>query len=166
MTTLSNEAIVAELGWTLQLIYNSTGGRLCRFWRPPYGDTDVRVNAIAQEVFGLTSIVWNQEYVLCTLFCYLCLIPASARVIGTLVCQEDPPPKQSRLTSRPGSPALRPLVLSSWSTNSPMLQCSALSRPTHLSSSTIGISNPWLLWTARAHIRTSPMIRARPYLFL
>ncbi|KAI0068745.1 glycoside hydrolase/deacetylase [Artomyces pyxidatus] len=61
MTTLSNADVVAQLGWTLQLIYQSTGGRLARFWRPPYGDTDVRVSAIAQAVFGLTTIVWNQD---------------------------------------------------------------------------------------------------------
>lgn len=64
MTGLSNADVVAQLGWTLQLIYNSTGGRLCRYWRPPYGDTDARVNAIAKEVFGLTAIIWNNEYAL------------------------------------------------------------------------------------------------------
>ncbi len=64
MTTLSNADVVAQLGWTLQVIYNSTGGRLARYWRPPYGDTDVRVVAIAKEVFGLTAIVWNHEYAL------------------------------------------------------------------------------------------------------
>lgn len=31
-------------------------------WRPPYGDTDVRVHAIAKEIFGLSAILWNQEY--------------------------------------------------------------------------------------------------------
>ncbi|PCH41197.1 carbohydrate esterase family 4 protein, partial [Wolfiporia cocos MD-104 SS10] len=61
MTTLSNLQIVSELGWTMQLIHNSTGGRLPRFWRPPYGDTDTRVHAIAQEVFGLTTIMWNHD---------------------------------------------------------------------------------------------------------
>ncbi|KAI0036748.1 carbohydrate esterase family 4 protein, partial [Vararia minispora EC-137] len=61
MTTLSNEAVVAELGWTMQLIYNSTGGLLPRYWRPPYGDSDARVTAIAKEVFGLTTVVWNQD---------------------------------------------------------------------------------------------------------
>ena len=50
MTTLSNEGVVAELGWTMQLIYNSTGGLIPRYWRPPYGDSDVRVVAIAKEV--------------------------------------------------------------------------------------------------------------------
>jgi len=64
MTSLSNADVVAQLGWTLQVIYNSTGGRLARFWRPPYGDTDARVSAIAREVFGLTTVIWNQEYAL------------------------------------------------------------------------------------------------------
>ncbi|KAJ4478081.1 chitin deacetylase [Lentinula aciculospora] len=61
MTTLSNEDVLAQLGWTLQLIHNSTGGRLPKFWRPPYGDTDVRVNAIAKEVLGMETILWNQD---------------------------------------------------------------------------------------------------------
>ncbi|KAJ7058660.1 carbohydrate esterase family 4 protein [Mycena amicta] len=61
MTTLSNEKVVAELGWTMEIIHNSTGGRVPRFWRPPYGDTDNRVSAIAKEVFGLTTIIWNQD---------------------------------------------------------------------------------------------------------
>jgi chitin deacetylase len=62
MTDIVKCDVVAQLGWTLQLIYNSTGGRLARYWRPPYGDTDARVSAIAREVFGLTTVVWNNEY--------------------------------------------------------------------------------------------------------
>ncbi|KAF7301704.1 Chitin deacetylase [Mycena indigotica] len=61
MTTLSNEAIVAQLGWTMQLIHDSTGGRVPRFWRPPFGDSDNRVRAIAMEVFGMTTVIWNQD---------------------------------------------------------------------------------------------------------
>ncbi|KAJ7502621.1 carbohydrate esterase family 4 protein [Mycena galericulata] len=61
MTTQSNLQVVGELGWTMELIHNSTGGRIPKFWRPPYGDTDKRVSAIAKEVFGLTTIVWNQD---------------------------------------------------------------------------------------------------------
>ncbi|KAJ7771364.1 hypothetical protein DFH07DRAFT_804088 [Mycena maculata] len=61
MTTLSNEDVVAQLGWTAELIHNSTGGRVPKFWRPPFGDTDIRVTAIAKEVFGLTTIIWNQD---------------------------------------------------------------------------------------------------------
>ncbi|KAJ6562550.1 hypothetical protein B0H19DRAFT_99534 [Mycena capillaripes] len=61
MTTQSNLQVVAELGWTMQIIHNSTGGRVPKFWRPPYGDSDKRVTAIAREVFGLTTIIWNQD---------------------------------------------------------------------------------------------------------
>lgn len=63
MTTLNNTQVVAELGWTMQIIHDSTGGRVPRYWRPPYGDSDNRVRAIAKEVFGLTQIMWNKEYV-------------------------------------------------------------------------------------------------------
>lgn len=63
MTTKSNEEVIAELGWTMELIHNSSGGRVARFWRPPYGDSDMRVRAIAKEVFGLSTVIWNQEYV-------------------------------------------------------------------------------------------------------
>jgi peptidoglycan/xylan/chitin deacetylase (PgdA/CDA1 family) len=61
MTTLNNIQVLAQFGWSLQIIHNSTGGRLPRYWRPPYGDTDVRVKAIAHEIFGLTGVLWNQE---------------------------------------------------------------------------------------------------------
>jgi len=61
MTTLTNLDIVSELGWTMEIIKNSTGGRLPRYWRPPYGDADNRVRAIAKEVFGLQTIFWNQD---------------------------------------------------------------------------------------------------------
>ncbi|KAJ7128367.1 hypothetical protein C8R44DRAFT_909448 [Mycena epipterygia] len=61
MTTQTNLQVVAELGWTMELIHNSTGGRVPKFWRPPYGDSDVRTRAIAKEVFGLTTIIWNHD---------------------------------------------------------------------------------------------------------
>ncbi|KZT24481.1 carbohydrate esterase family 4 protein [Neolentinus lepideus HHB14362 ss-1] len=61
MTTLSNIDLVAQFGWTMQILYDSTAGKVPRYWRPPYGDTDERVRAIALEVFGLTTIVWNQD---------------------------------------------------------------------------------------------------------
>ncbi|KAF8505848.1 glycoside hydrolase/deacetylase [Russula emetica] len=59
-TTLSNQEIFAELAFTMKIIHESTGGRLPRFWRPPYGDTDRRVHAIAR-LLGLTAIVWNHD---------------------------------------------------------------------------------------------------------
>lgn len=61
MTTLNNLQVVAQLGWCAQLIYNSTGGRVPKYFRPPYGDTDNRVSAIAREVFGMTTVIWNQD---------------------------------------------------------------------------------------------------------
>ena len=61
MTTLSNEELLGEFGWTMELIHNSTGGRLPKYWRPPFGDSDERVRAIAKEIFGLTTVIRNQE---------------------------------------------------------------------------------------------------------
>lgn len=37
MSDLTNEQIVAELGWTQQIISDLTGGRIAKFWRPPFG---------------------------------------------------------------------------------------------------------------------------------
>lgn len=61
MTTKTNEELLGEFGWTMEIIHNSTGGRLPKYWRPPYGDSDNRVGAIAKEVFGLQTILWNQD---------------------------------------------------------------------------------------------------------
>ncbi|KAG9124349.1 hypothetical protein FRC07_011967 [Ceratobasidium sp. 392] len=60
-TQLSNELVLAELGWTVQIIHDSTGGRLPMYWRPPYGESDRRVRAIAKEIFGLTTVIWNKD---------------------------------------------------------------------------------------------------------
>ncbi|OBZ76598.1 Chitin deacetylase [Grifola frondosa] len=62
MTTLSNLQVLGELGWTMQIIHNSTGGRIPKYWRPPYGDSDVRTRAIAHEVFGLTTVHRGLEH--------------------------------------------------------------------------------------------------------
>jgi chitin deacetylase len=85
MTTLSNLDVVAQLGWTMQIIHDSTGGRLPQFWRPPYGDSDNRVRAIAQEVFGLKTIYWNQEYVVVIWVVVIC-----AAQIPSLRCDLAP----------------------------------------------------------------------------
>ena len=61
MTTLSNEAVIAEIGWTMQIIFDSTGGLIPKFWRPPFRDADNRIRAIAHEVFGLTTVLWNAD---------------------------------------------------------------------------------------------------------
>lgn len=61
MTGLSNSEAVAELGYTMQVISDVTGGRIPKFWRPPYGDSDNRIRAIAKHLFGLTQVDWNQD---------------------------------------------------------------------------------------------------------
>jgi len=61
LTPLSNEQVVSELGWTIQIISDSTGGLIPSCYRPPYGDTDNRVRAIAKEVFGLRTVTWSQD---------------------------------------------------------------------------------------------------------
>jgi chitin deacetylase len=60
MTSMSNEDVLSELGWTMQLISDLNGGRIPRYWRPPFGDVDNRVRAIAKGVFGLETVVWNR----------------------------------------------------------------------------------------------------------
>lgn len=60
MTTLTDLEVLGELGWTSQIIFDRTG-RLPAFWRPPYGDVDERVRAIAREVFGLRTVIWNAD---------------------------------------------------------------------------------------------------------
>ncbi|KAJ7609503.1 hypothetical protein FB45DRAFT_944586 [Roridomyces roridus] len=61
LTMLSDMDIVSELGWSMNVIYLSTNGRVPRFWRPPTGDADNRVRAIAKYVFGMEMMVWNQD---------------------------------------------------------------------------------------------------------
>jgi peptidoglycan/xylan/chitin deacetylase (PgdA/CDA1 family) len=57
LTSLTNEQIVAELGWTKQVIKDTLGVTPNTF-RPPYGDIDDRVRAIAAQM-GLTPIMWT-----------------------------------------------------------------------------------------------------------
>lgn len=57
LTNLTNEQIVAELGWTRQVIKDVIGVSPNTF-RPPYGDIDDRVRAIAAQM-GMTPIIWS-----------------------------------------------------------------------------------------------------------
>lgn len=57
----TNEELLGELGWTMQVLADINGGRIPSFWRPPYGDVDNRVRALAREVFGLHTVIWNQD---------------------------------------------------------------------------------------------------------
>ncbi|KAK0542116.1 hypothetical protein OC845_006759 [Tilletia horrida] len=59
-TTLTNEEMLAELGWTMQIIFDKSG-KIPSWWRAPMGDLDDRIRAIASEVFGLTAVNWNYD---------------------------------------------------------------------------------------------------------
>ncbi|CAE6359552.1 unnamed protein product [Rhizoctonia solani] len=60
LTTLTNEQIVAELGWTRKVI-QAVLGVTPRYFRPPYGDCDDRVRAIAKGL-GMTPVIWTQGF--------------------------------------------------------------------------------------------------------
>ncbi|KAH8927198.1 carbohydrate esterase family 4 protein [Atractiella rhizophila] len=57
MTTLTNEQVVAELGWTKKVIKDITGVTP-KYWRPPFGDVDDRVRNIALQM-GLITVIWT-----------------------------------------------------------------------------------------------------------
>jgi len=59
LTTLTNEQIIAELGWTREAIRQITGVSP-NTMRPPYGDIDDRVRAICQAM-NLTPIIWTED---------------------------------------------------------------------------------------------------------
>ncbi|THH19068.1 hypothetical protein EUX98_g8844 [Antrodiella citrinella] len=58
MTTLTNEEIIAELGWTKKVIKDVLGVTPL-YWRPPYGDIDDRVRAIGQAM-NLIPVMWTR----------------------------------------------------------------------------------------------------------
>ncbi|ORZ27026.1 hypothetical protein BCR41DRAFT_287182, partial [Lobosporangium transversale] len=60
MTTLTNEQVVAELKWTEKYIYDHTGYKI-KYFRPPYGDVDNRVRAIARQL-GFKTVIWSHEW--------------------------------------------------------------------------------------------------------
>jgi hypothetical protein len=59
MTSMTNDQVVAELYWTLRAIKETTG-ITPRCWRPPYGDVDDRVRAIAWQM-GMRTIIWDED---------------------------------------------------------------------------------------------------------
>ena len=42
ITTKTNAEVVSELGWTIQIISDLSGGRIPRYWRAPNGDSCVQ----------------------------------------------------------------------------------------------------------------------------
>ncbi|KAI8450610.1 hypothetical protein BY996DRAFT_4587187 [Phakopsora pachyrhizi] len=62
MTSLDDEKVIGEIGWGMQAIHDNTKQKVIpKYWRPPYGDIDDRVRAIAKHVFGLETILWDQD---------------------------------------------------------------------------------------------------------
>ncbi|KAI8642567.1 hypothetical protein BD408DRAFT_387163 [Parasitella parasitica] len=59
LTTLTNVEIVAELYWTLKAIKAATGVT-SRCFRPPQGDVDDRVRAIAHQM-GMKTVLWDED---------------------------------------------------------------------------------------------------------
>jgi peptidoglycan/xylan/chitin deacetylase (PgdA/CDA1 family) len=57
LTSLTNEQIVAELGWTRKAI-KAVLGVTPTTMRPPYGDIDDRVRAISLAM-GMVPIIWT-----------------------------------------------------------------------------------------------------------
>ncbi|KAG5353445.1 Chitin deacetylase [Termitomyces sp. T112] len=58
LTTLTNEQIIAELGWSKKVIKDVLGVTP-NMMRPPYGDIDDRVRAICAAM-GLTPVMWTR----------------------------------------------------------------------------------------------------------
>jgi len=58
LTTLTNEQIIAEFGWTKKIMKDLTGVTPNTF-RPPFGDIDDRVRAIAQAM-SLQPVIWTR----------------------------------------------------------------------------------------------------------
>ena len=59
MTSLTNEEVVSELYWTQKAI-KETLGITPKCWRPPFGDVDDRVRAIAW-LMGMRTIIWDRD---------------------------------------------------------------------------------------------------------
>ena len=59
MTTLSDEQVFAELYYTIRII-KDVMGVTTQCWRPPFGDVDDRVRAIAAGL-GLRTVLWSND---------------------------------------------------------------------------------------------------------
>ncbi|KAF8981142.1 hypothetical protein BGZ46_003196 [Entomortierella lignicola] len=59
MTTLTNAEVVAEFYYSLRMI-KEVLGITPKCWRPPYGDVDDRVRAIAWQM-GMRTIIWDED---------------------------------------------------------------------------------------------------------
>ena len=58
LTTLTNEEVIAELGWSKQVMKDVLGVTPL-YWRPPFGDIDDRIRAIGQAL-NLIPVIWTR----------------------------------------------------------------------------------------------------------
>jgi peptidoglycan/xylan/chitin deacetylase (PgdA/CDA1 family) len=58
LTSMTNEQIIAELGWSKKIIKDVIGVTP-NFMRPPFGDIDDRVRNISMAM-GLTPVMWTR----------------------------------------------------------------------------------------------------------
>lgn len=59
LTNLTNEQVFGELAWTMQIIYDNFGV-IPKLMRPPQGDVDARVRAIA-SLLNLQTVLWSHD---------------------------------------------------------------------------------------------------------
>jgi chitin deacetylase len=59
-TTKTDMEVLGDLGWTMQIIYDISG-MIPMYFRPPEGDVDARVKAIAKYVFGMQTVMWTHD---------------------------------------------------------------------------------------------------------
>ncbi|MHB0977699.1 MAG: polysaccharide deacetylase family protein [Candidatus Aquicultorales bacterium] len=60
MTTIPSDAASAQLITTEGILYSITGQAPSRLFRPPYGDTDDRITAVAASL-GFKTIMWSND---------------------------------------------------------------------------------------------------------
>lgn len=59
-TTKTDLEVLGDLGWVQQIIYDLTG-LIPAYFRPPEGDVDNRVRAIAKYVLGMQTVLWTHD---------------------------------------------------------------------------------------------------------
>jgi chitin deacetylase len=57
-TTKTDLEILGDLAWVMQIIYD-VSGKIPMYFRPPEGDVDNRVKAIAKYVLGMQTVLWT-----------------------------------------------------------------------------------------------------------
>ena len=57
-STKTDLEVLGDLGWVMQIIYDLSG-LIPMYFRPPEGDVDNRVKAIAKYVLGMQTVMWT-----------------------------------------------------------------------------------------------------------